>query len=98
MYKFENIISRIELEVKNTINLNKEQVLNLIGTYYIYSNLDIKSGSFHEEKYKTYNLIYLAKQVQTGKTPLEIMNNIITECEDYSKKKIINKHLNNTKN
>lgn len=98
MDKFEKIANKIESEVKNAPGLNKEQILNLIGTYYIYQNLDIKPGSFHEEKYKTYTLEYMTKEVQKGKTPLEIMNNIITECDNYSKRMIARKYLKETRN
>jgi hypothetical protein len=98
MKKLEKIASKIELEIINNIPLNKQQIITLIDVYYIYQNLKIKPRSFHEEKYKTYNLAYLAKQVQTGKNPLEIMNKIIDECEDYSKKKIIEKYVNAQKN
>ena len=98
MNRLEEIANKIELEITKNIPLNKEQIINLIGTWYLYQNLNIKQGSFHEEKYKTYDLLYLAKEIQKGKTPLEIMNLIIDECEDYSRKKIMTNHLKETRN
>jgi hypothetical protein len=90
MHKLEEIASKNEL--------NQEQTLELIKVCYMYENLKINPGSFHETKYKTYDFFYLAAEIKKGKTPLEIMNNIIDECEKYSRAQIIKKHLNRMKN
>jgi hypothetical protein len=86
-------------KLANLNGLNEEQTNNLKNVccmFYIQSE-NIKKGSFHEIKYKTYNLDYFLKEVKSGKTPLEIMNTIITECEEYSKAQIFQKHFNISK-
>lgn len=59
---------------------------------------NMRKGSFHEIKYNTYDLSYFANKIKEGKTPLEIMKNIINECDRYSTNQIIKKHFNNMKN
>jgi hypothetical protein len=93
MNELEEIANKIELEISNKIELSKEQVVSLINVCYIQQNLKMKSGSLHEEKYKTYDLIYLANEIKKGKPPLEIMNKILDECEEYSRQQICNKYL-----
>lgn len=78
--------------------LNEEQAINLMKSYYLYNNIEIRPGSFHEVKYKSYDLNYFINQIQKGATPLEIVNKIIDECEKYSRQQIANKHLINMKN
>lgn len=88
-------------EILNAIdknNLNKEQAINLMKIYYLYNNLEIKPGSFHEIKYKSYDLNYFIKQIQKGTLPLEIVNKIIDECEEYSRQQIANKYLISMRN
>jgi alpha-mannosidase len=98
MNKLEEIVNKIELEITKNISLNKEQIIDLIKVCYIYENLKIKPGSFHEIRYKTYNFSYLLNEVKKGKNYLEIMNKILDECDKYSKDKIIEKHVNMQKN
>jgi hypothetical protein len=83
-----------KIELENTLIYNKLseiQGIGLMHVYYLYSNLDIKDKSFHKEKFDTYKMPYFVENIKKGKTPLEIMNRIITECEEYSLKKIFQK-------
>ena len=86
--------------IANKNHLDENQVSELKKVCYMYKFLkkEIRSGSLHEEKYNTYSLSYLAKRIKQGETPLEIMNNIIDECEEYSRAKIFEEHLGNSKN
>jgi hypothetical protein len=92
----ENLEEILDAIDKN--GLNEEQAINLMKSYYLYNNIEIKPGSFHEIKYKNYDLDYFIKQIQKGALPLEIVNKIIDECEKYSRQQIANKHLMNVKN
>ncbi len=98
MDTLEEIANKIRLKIANKIPLNEYQVIELIKVSYIYENLSIKKGSFHEIEYKEYNLDYFIKQIQKGVSYLEIINKILDECEIYSRQQIINKHLRNMKN
>lgn len=77
-------------------NLNDKQEMDLIGTCYIYSNIIIKS--IHKEKYNSYSISYLMEGVKEGKTPVEIVTNIIDECENYSRNQALEKNLGPLKN
>jgi hypothetical protein len=88
-------------EILNEIDkndLNEEQAINLMKTYYLYNNIEIKPNSFHETKYRSYNLDYFIEQIKKGTSPLEIINSIIDGCENYSRQQITNKHLKDMRN
>ena len=77
----------------NSDKLNEQQKRDLIGVCYLYSNMIIEP--LHKKKYNSYRISDLIKEVKEGKTPIEIMNDIITECDKYSTTQIIQKHKMN---
>jgi hypothetical protein len=84
---FEKISGIKELDEERTLELRK------VCCLYCAQKANIKPGSFHEIKYNTYDFPYFLGRIKEGKTPLDIMLNIIDECEEYSKSKIWEKHL-----
>jgi hypothetical protein len=86
------------IEAINKNELTQEQIVNLFGVYYLYNNTNINPGSSHEVKYGEYGLSYFLNEVKKNKTPLEIMDKILDECELYSRQQICNNHFKGSTN
>lgn len=82
IYNLSKLDKNKKKDLEDTLNSGKldwKQGMNLIGTCYIYSNMSIKL--IHKKKYDSYEISDFVKEVISGKTPLEIVSNIIDECE-----------------
>jgi hypothetical protein len=82
------------VETAKLNNLNGEQADNLVKVCAIYElqKANMKPQEFHIIKYNTYDLPYFLNEIKNGKTPIDIMQNILTECEEYSIQEIRKAH------